>query len=675
MTEREGGSAGDRGEEERWQQVHSLPPDGKHVHTFLRALADPGWRVRKVAADKIVACPQVEDYLDEVVRGLHAQDNAGLRNSSVEVLIGIGAPAVSRLVREIASGDVDVRKFIADILGEIGGPTSERALARLLRDSDENVSFASAEALGKLGTATSRRILEKEWMRPSLRPLVRVSMLDALASTQSVVPLREIEKCLDDPLLARPAVRLLAHHRSPRALDLLVRVLAQPKESLRQAALLSLDRILERCAASRIQATVQRAKQYREPAGQAMFLALPGWLRSEDTHVQFAAARVVSHLGLKELASHLLEIVSSEQGALVARRSLERLGRDAVRGLSLVFPGLSGEKRAFVLELFGDLELGGVRPLVEGSLDDPDPLVRAAAARALGQLGDRAGISRLMQALLQELEDSVLEKLVDALIRLAERHREAVLAEVEPRLKDGDRAAFAYLIRLLGHCGQKRHVENLAVLLQDPSPAIRRETLSAMAELDDPQVRRRVIAFLNDDEPENRALACRLLARLGGSDGVQSLQRMADDKNWWVRLEAVRGLAGLRGQGEPARSSVLAKALLDPIGPVAIFAFEEISKHDPKAALGHLGPVLTHLDPRVQAEALRIMERNGLDPTRTEVRSRAAVLNEQAKEDWLRWVARARKRLPRPFLDELSRSEKSPQLRKLVAQLAGAAGR
>ncbi|MBI2058999.1 MAG: HEAT repeat domain-containing protein [Nitrospirae bacterium] len=659
--ERETVFPADRGEEERWQAVTSLPPEEKHKSMFLAALGDPSWRVRKAAVEKITNAIHPEVYVEGLIEGLHAQENAGCRNACVEALVRVGRPSVRALVKASAKSDEDVRKFAADILGDIGGGEAEKGLANLLKDADENVSFASAEALGKIRSRSAQAILKQEVRKADLRPLVRLAVLEALADQESNLPLNRLDGFLADPLLAKPAVRLLGLHTSEAAMRKVCRLLDAPNETLRQTALLALDRML------RTRPSLGKAAKASLPG--AAFLALSRWLESEEPPLQFGAARLAAVLGLKEFAKHILQLVSSEQGSVVAEEVYRGLGPDAVRSLVLAFHAVSPEKQAFCLRLFAAFGVAESRPLAEKGLDDPDPLIRSASARALGALAGRDDVARLFEKLCSESEESVKESILDGLVRLCGSHKAEVLEGVEKGFSGDDRASLVYVVRLLGHCGTRKHLAKLVMLLKDESPGIRREALAALARLSPPKAREQAMAFLNDDDVENRSLACRILSETGGRGATEALVRMLNDKSGWVRLEALRGLVTVGAAVKAPGSALMEKALLDPMGPVVIFAFEVLARQNRKNALRCLGPVLAHSEPRVQLEAVRILERYGIDPTCVDVRSRVGGLRDEAKLDWLRWVGRSGRVLRKDFLKEMARHEKSYEIQRVAAQI------
>lgn len=660
-----------RSEDDRWNAVSSAEVEEKNRDLFLHALGDSSWRVRKASVEKILSSSHPEIFLKGIVEGLHAQDNAGRRNACVEVLTRLGSSSVPRLNQEARSRDRDVRKFVADVLGDIGTGGTEPALGRLLRDRDENVSFAAAEALGKIGSKEAQGILMKEWSRKDLTPLVRLAVLEALANLQVHLPLDRLTRDLGDPMLAQPVIRLAGCHDSVAAARLILSVFDGSKENLRSVALLALDRMLQRRGPAWSHVVRGEIGELKRDMRIALYTGLQGWLESPDPHLQFAAARVVAFLSLMEFSSAVLELVSTERGAMVAHAVFDRLGPDAVRSLVLVFHRWSPEKQAFALELFGKHSVKESLGIVDAAIEDPDPLVRGASASALGHLADANRVGRLLMLLDVEEEESVRDRILDGLVRLRVRHRDPILRHVERGIKSAAAPLVTCHVRLLGACGTKRNLPALALLLQDQSPPVRREALKAMVALGDPRARQHAVAFLNDDEAENRSAGCKALAELGGLGAAGALERMLNDKNGWVRLEAVRGLASLQLRDSDRKMRALERSLVDPMGAVVVVAFEELLRSARKRGLKYLGPVLAHSESRVQADALAILDRHGFDPMEPEIQGKVAGLRDEAKILWLDWLTRSRRPLPRTLLREMARQERNPAVQRLAIARLG----
>lgn len=79
------------------------------------------------------------------------------REAAWQALVEIGTPAVDPLIEALDHDDVNIRRFAAGILGEIGDPRSADALVRIL--SDPMVETIALASLCKIGAASSAKAL------------------------------------------------------------------------------------------------------------------------------------------------------------------------------------------------------------------------------------------------------------------------------------------------------------------------------------------------------------------------------------------------------------------------------------------------------------------------------------------------------------------------------------
>ncbi|HEX8536201.1 MAG TPA: HEAT repeat domain-containing protein, partial [Cystobacter sp.] len=168
-------------EEVRYRALLSLDvsrPEAREA--LVTGLHDESWRVRRAAADGLVRLPDRRAVVERLIAVLGERDETGARNAAAEALSGMGTTAVMPLVRLLGHVDPDLRKFAADILGQLALPEAEGALvAVLLEDADLNVRVAAAEALGRVGGRGASFALERVLSNPE--PLLRLSALESLA--------------------------------------------------------------------------------------------------------------------------------------------------------------------------------------------------------------------------------------------------------------------------------------------------------------------------------------------------------------------------------------------------------------------------------------------------------------------------------------------------------------
>lgn len=151
--------------------------------------------------------------------------------------------------------------------------------------------------------------------------------------------------------------------------------------------------------------------------------------------------------------------------------------------------------------------------------------VRGDAIAALGDLGSRAAVRCLVDALHREDEGL---------------HQEVVIAlrKIRP-----ERALLALLS-----------------LLRSRDPVVREEAAAALGEIGDPQAVRRLRDLLDDECPDVRQEAVLALGKLGGRKVLDLLEHALDDREAEVRIAACSAIAYLVGTEAEAK---LVRALYD----------------------------------------------------------------------------------------------------------------
>lgn len=237
-------------EEVRLQGLKGLTAGGAtpYLRKVYAALGDASWRVRKEAAEIFLSLPRAGDLAGEIVELLHAQDNAGLRNTAVEILVRLGEPALPFLLEELSCGDHDVRKFVLDVLGDIGNESCILPMIGALEDSDGNVRAAAAENLGKLRATQAVDSLVGALAVPDL--LLRFTILEALGAIGAEVPVARLLVLRDEQLLRKALFDCLGRVGGEEAITVLVEGLEDKMRNVREAAALGLFRIGARCEES-----------------------------------------------------------------------------------------------------------------------------------------------------------------------------------------------------------------------------------------------------------------------------------------------------------------------------------------------------------------------------------------------------------------------------------------
>jgi HEAT repeat protein len=176
--------------------------------------------------------------------------------------------------------------------------------------------------------------------------------------------------------------------------------------------------------------------------------------------------------------------------------------------------------------------LGQARPAVDlvADLGANDPIVRARAACALKEHGDRAGDA--IAPLVRLLGDRTA---IDAAVC-----RERWMRDAEDQTSPGELAAAALVA--IG----SRSVQPLLAVLEQPSWIARRNAAWALGALDDPRSVGPLVSSLKDREPAVRATAAWALGAMDASGAVKALVAALDDPDGRVRKQSAWALGAIR---------------------------------------------------------------------------------------------------------------------------------
>jgi HEAT repeat protein len=659
----------------------SLLPAAVAVPQLVERLGDPSWRVRKAAVERLTAQEDAASAARALVGALADGENPGRRNAALEALTRFRGAAVPVLLEASYDADVDVRKQVVDALGAIGESAAADRLIQLLDDPDPNVRAAAAEALGALGAHGVETLL-LDGVERDAEPLVRLAALRSLAKLRSSVPVARLEAALADPLLRPAAFAVLGASDDPAAWPTLVKGLSASARSSREAAMEAIVGVASQAAPGDERRLIE---QLRESTRDASFLpdALER-LRSAPLTTRLVLVQFLGLLGRPECVVPLLEASADEALAELATNALAAEGSVAEAALEGDWSRLDEALRQRACVLLARTAGAAGEALLRRGLAASDPHLRGAAARSLAERRSAAALPALvaglalataaeavelageadeaaaLEAAIASLVEGCPTPLGDRAVALLETHYEGA--------PQGFRLATA---RLLGRFGGAHHVERVELLLSDPSAAVRRAAVEALARIAPGRVEALRCA-LADEAPLVRAGAAAALAASGDPAAVADLAALTDDGDPRVAAAALRALAvwASAADSEPARERALlllsvglahggvaALAALDALatlgGPDAVaLAFGALPSPDPEVVeaavacvgrhgsredLGRLLAGLEHPHWSVRARTVQVMQE------RRFVRAMPAILRrlEDERDEFVREAALA----------------------------------
>lgn len=315
-------------------------------------------------------------------------------------------------------------------------------------------------------------------------------------------------------------------------------------------------------------------------------------------------------------------------------------------------------------------------PMAEKGPDDVPVLIRALAdeemgtrwnaALVLGEIGDAAATSALIERVQEDAHPRVRRRAMTALAQLG---ADAAVPALVARLASEDRLERRDAARALGKLGDREAVAPLIDALEDDEGFVRRDAARALGQLGDKGAVPALETLaqepgraynpqrpLAEHEPSPAARAARFaLGELGGESGLAALEKLLGSEQPHVRVRAVSTLGALGEQGVPLLIRALDKGGDDdvpvsgsPLRQAAIAALEAIGGDAAVAALAQafelIEPPLSRGDTEDMRRTARALERLGHPEALPTLR--AALEVSEDEDNWDR-VTRYHRRLPR----------------------------
>jgi HEAT repeat protein len=621
------------------------------VPPLVDSLGDPSWRVRKAAVERLTALEDAAGPVRALVPALADGENPGRRNAALEALTRFGAAAVPVLVDASRDADVDVRKQAVDALAAIGAPAAAQRLAELLADVDPNVRAAAAEALGAIGARDAAALLASR-ASDDAEPLVRLSALRSLARLEASLSVAQLGAALADPLLRSSAYLLLGWSDDRGAEGALLKGLASTSRTAREAAM---EALVKRASLASPGEEELLGERLRAAAVDAPFLpdALQR-LADAPLTTRLVLVQFLGWLRRPDCVIPLLESARDEALCEVVLGALAGAGAEVEASIQGAWGALSDATRLRACALLGRTHGETGDALLRRALGSPDPTLRAVAAGSLAARGTAAALPALVAALRAavatadetggelegqaEVEQAIRTLLERADVALSDRVAALLEAELDGA-PEGFRLATA---RLLACIGRADHQQRIELLLSDPSPAVRRAAVEALAKVA-PQQLELLRCALADEAPQVRVGAAAALAASGDPGVVADLAGLLDDSEARVVVAALRALAtwaqavgseeargrallllsvGLAHGGSSGLAALdalgaiggedavdLAKDALGSADPeIAEAAIACVGAHGSRTAVNQLLPCLSHAAWNVRARAAQVMQ-------------------------------------------------------------------
>lgn len=568
---------------------------------FFIGMGDESWRVRKEAVDALLKSRIDEKITEEIVDLLASHDNAGLRNSAVEALQRLGSLAVPVLCRHGEDSDDDVRKFVLDILGNIGDSAAVPVLVRALDASEPNVSAAAAENLGKIGDAGAVPFLVQSLEKTDI--WLRYTILEALGRIGRPVPMAAISPLAGENLLKKAVFDCLGAIGDREAVPLLLEGIRERVRNAREAAVVALMKVRGRLPGEEEIRLVDR--KLAEMSGAPLVEGLLASLDTSDRGLREALVRMLGLIGDERASWGLLEACRDDRLAGCAMQALRGMGEKAASAIKGFYPGADNDGRCIISSICGELRFPGCGPLLADGMRSENPLLRRVSVVAAGRYGDPGLIVDIVP-LLEDNDAEVREGAIEALSSLAVADGGAVHGVAIALSDDGNPEKRRNSARLFAALGDG---DRLSLLIKDEDATVRRNAVNALASLKKGSCGGNLMMALVDEDADVRAAVAEALGESGGDEVVAPLLLVLKDEDPAVRCAALKSLGRLR----PAEARQAIVDLLDSPadGLLTISALNTLAEIDGEGASETVKKALANPDEEVVKTAMEILSRFG----------------------------------------------------------------
>ena len=543
------------------------------VPQLLKAMEDRSWRIRKLSSEILIEDFPVEAYINGLIQLLYIEDNAGARNSAIELLIKLGKKATPYLITAFNTDNRDVRKFIIDIFGETKDRKVTPLLLEALKDEDENVRASAVEHLGHMGETTVVDALID--ILNSGDVWTAFPAADALGRIGDKRAIPHLLRALSVKALREPVITALGRLADQETLEHVVPFILDKSRTIQEVAIKTVEAFYHNGVSAEM---ISRQLQIY---GREMTEKLLSMAWSKRDEIRASAIMLLGLLRDESTLSSLLDLSVDERFTEDVKRAFIFIGQNNPNCLLTLAETDNIQKRRFVIETVAEIAAPGYYSFLERLITDRDGHIRALAATGLSRIGKPEAMELIFPLLSDPYED-VQEAAVSALglfrNEIDFNRLINLLNDKDPRLRKN--AAI-----LIGRIGAVEAVNKLGFALKDDDPSVRYAVTEALSLLGGDEANRYLLNALTDESSVIRASAALGLASSAGKDALEPLMLLLNDSDDSVRVAAAKALGIV---GDTRAVSHLINALIDRNGFVvttAIMALGRIGGQDARDAL------------------------------------------------------------------------------------------
>ncbi|MBD3674634.1 MAG: HEAT repeat domain-containing protein [Planctomycetaceae bacterium] len=317
-----------------------------------------------------------------------------------------------------------------------------------------------------------------------------VILLGRLKTTDAIKPLMEVFQTYPGPIQGHVA-EAFGLIGEPKCIPALVPLLKSPDDKIRVQTASALGRVPHPgCLKELIDSLTDPNPEVKKRCAMALgeigdkraAPALSKLLQNSQTELKITAAESLGRIGDERAVPYLIEMCHDEDEAVIlkalgALRKIKDPG--SIEPITQLLHHESSRVRQRAIDVLGQVGDAIVAEQLEQLLrNDRSEDVRAAAAKALGEIGDPGSVDRLIDA----LHDAFTVK-CRAIVALGEIGEESALAPLLAMLKDPAPEVRYHATQALAQMEHELAAKNIQPLLDDSNAMVRRGAAKALETL------------------------------------------------------------------------------------------------------------------------------------------------------------------------------------------------
>jgi len=572
------------------------------VDLLIEGMGDSSWRVRKTAIEGITNYYDPYFIIDKLVYFLHEEENANLRNSTIEALERLGRFSRNKLVLVLEKEDDETKKFIVDILGEIGDDKTVDELVKFIDTDDVNLITAIIETIGKIGGKNRIDLLVDYLKRYDGNTNVVFACILAIKNlciryNYDNLDLTLFVKYFDMPLLKKAFLDLAGYVGKEKVLDYILSEINNPGKGTRESAIKAVlsfylrypdksDILVEKLE----NADIKKELLYKS-------------LSSSNSDTKKGTILILSIIGDVDSFQKVVRNIGDDKEFYLDIFT-KFYGKELSAVINQICYDFDENTMAFLCLLLGRLGSRDSESLLLKLIKGSD-ILQKSAAKALENVASTDAIAVLTKMLSHTDSTEIAENLISTLSKVGKDNPREFAKSIEENFDRciTNRCKINFIV-LIGEVKLVEYWRRILIFLKDPDYHVRKSAIRSLRKLNVKESFFQLQPLCFDDNDEVRIEAVKAIAVVGGENALDSLLVLKEDPYFWVRMESLKSLEVVLGDKVV---DYLDDKINDPIGAVSIVALEILSRHWNDKYSDFLLKGLRHKDIEVVHTAVELM--------------------------------------------------------------------